>query len=71
VEDKQASVRKYLSVIDATCAGVGQEAQPIVLIALVERFKGAVDLLNSWKEGNKTEVPAIGVMSPNFDLCYW
>jgi hypothetical protein len=71
VGNKQASVHKYLSVIDATCAGIGQEAQPVILVALVERLKGVVDLLNSWKEGHKNEVPASGVISPNFDLCYW
>jgi hypothetical protein len=70
VDDKKSSVRKYLSVIDATCSGTLQEAQPILLVALVERFKGVVELLNSWKEGLKSETSVDGI-SPNLDLCYW
>jgi hypothetical protein len=70
VDDKQASVQKYLSVIDATCTGILQEAQPVLLLALVERFKGVVELLNSWKEGSKSGVITEG-MPRNLDLCYW
>ncbi|KAF2691505.1 hypothetical protein K458DRAFT_381358 [Lentithecium fluviatile CBS 122367] len=70
INDKQASVRKYLSVIDATCTGPSQEVQPALLHALVERFKGAVELLSAWKETLKSGTLAEGTWM-KFDLSYW
>jgi len=70
VEDKKLSVRKYLSVIDATCTSILQEAQPFLLVALVERFKGAMEIMNSWKERRNSQT-SVGGTSHNFDLCYW
>ena len=70
VDDKQTSIRKYLSVIDATCTGAVQDVQPVILLALVERFKGVVELLSGWREGAKSGLMS-EVISPNFDLCFW
>jgi mediator of RNA polymerase II transcription subunit 12 len=70
VDDKQALVRKYLSVIDATPLGPSQEVQPTLLAALIDRFKGAAELLNSWKQapGGREVVERT---STDFDICFW
>ncbi|PVI06555.1 hypothetical protein DM02DRAFT_638614 [Periconia macrospinosa] len=69
MKEKQTSIRRYLSVIEATTVGTLSDVQASFIASLTERFRGLLEIFTK----NVDVVGPINqvILRSKSDLCYW